>query len=494
MNRNQESGKSSSGVSRRRFIETTGTAGVALTLAGCGGGGGNGNGNGNGNGDGTVSGSVIITADQEYKDAEDAVISALHDAGLSDAVDVSITAGDFETGERRNQFVSTLDAGRSDPDIFMMDSGWTIPFIVRGQLVNLNGELSQETLDYVKNDYLDAAVQTASHPDSGDLYGLPLFPDYPVMHYRKDLVEDAGYDPEGENWATEPMTWKEFADIAADVWDQSDADYGFTTQADNYAGLSCCTFSETMTSWGGAFFGDHENLFGPIGERPITVDEEPVYNTIKMMRSFINGPDADNAHPDYPKITNSDILEFTEEDARSPFTNGKAVFMRNWPYAISINLEEGAFDPEDYDVMPLPYAVEEGEGNHAGTGGSSHALGGWHLTINPNSDNVSASARVLEAFANESVMNTIFEEVGNPPPVPSVLESANPDNVGPIGNFLETMAVAAENTVPRPVTGVWPDESPLISEEVHNAYRGQKSPENAMSDLKSSLEDVEQSV
>ncbi|MEF8882968.1 MAG: sugar ABC transporter substrate-binding protein, partial [Halapricum sp.] len=71
---------------------------------------------------------------------------------------------------------------------------------------------------------------------------------------------------------------------------------------------------------------------------------------------------------------------------------------------------------------------------------------------------------------------------------------ANPDNVGPIGNFLETMAVAAENTVPRPVTGIWPDESPLIAEEVHNAYRGQKSPEQAMSDLKDSLENVEQSV
>ena len=29
------------------------------------------------------------------------------------------------------------------------------------------------------------------------------------MIYRKDLVEEAGYDPEGENWATEPMSWQE---------------------------------------------------------------------------------------------------------------------------------------------------------------------------------------------------------------------------------------------------------------------------------------------
>jgi ABC-type glycerol-3-phosphate transport system substrate-binding protein len=450
-----------------------------LTLAGCGGGG--------GGGDGTIQ----LTADQEYADASDAVIDALYDAGLSEDIDVNIRAGDFESGARQSSFISALDAGRSDPDIFMMDSGWTIPFIVRDQIVNLSEELSQETLDYVQSDYLDSAVQTASNPETGDLYGLPLFPDYPVMHYRKDLVEEAGYDPEGENWATEPMSWQEFSEIAADTWEQSDVTYGFTTQADEYVGLSCCTFSETMTSMGGAYFGDHDNLFGPIGDRPITVNEEPVHDTIRMMRSFINGPNADNAHPDYPKITNSDILEFTEEDARGPFTGGNAVFMRNWPYAISSNLNSDAFDPEDYDVMPLPYGVESGEGSYEGTGGPAHALGGWHLTINPNSDNIDESVQVLEAFANEDVMLTILEEIGNLPPVPDVTANANPDNVGGIGNFLDTLAIAGQNTVPRPVTVVWPDQSAVVAEEVHAAYLGDKSPQKAMSDLEDRLERFE---
>jgi ABC-type glycerol-3-phosphate transport system substrate-binding protein len=480
MNRSDSSEKAA-GVSRRRFIETTGAAGAALTLAGCGGGGGNGDG----------SGSVTLTADQPYVDSSDAVTDALYEAGLNEDIDVTINAGDFESGQRQNSFASALDAGRGDPDIFMMDSGWTMPFIVRNQIVNLEDRLSQETLDYVENDYLDSAVQTASHPESGDLYGLPLFPDYPVMHYRKDLVEDAGYDPEGENWATEPMTWQEFADIAADVWDQSGVQYGFTTQAAEYVGLSCCTFNETMTSWGGSYFGDHSNLFGPVGDRPITVNEEPVHNTIRMMRSFIYGPDADNAHPDYPKITNSDILEFTEEDAREPFTSGDAVFHRNWPYAISNNVNSDAFDTEDYDVMPLPYAVEEGESDYEGAGGSSHALGGWHLTINPNSDNIDNAVEVLEAFANENVMLTILEEIGNQPPVPSVTANANPDNVGAIGNYLDTLAVAAENTVPRPVTAVWPSQSPEVASEVHSAYLGDKSPQQAMSDLEGRIQQFE---
>jgi ABC-type glycerol-3-phosphate transport system substrate-binding protein len=473
----------SKGVSRRRFLGAAGATGVAFSLAGCGGGGGG-------------SGPVELTADGEYADAQEEVTQALYDAGLSEDVEVEILPGDFETGARRAEFTSALDAGRASPDIFMMDSGWTIPFIVREQLVNLSETLSSDTLDYVQSDYLDKSVQTASHPETGDLYGLPLFPDYPVMHYRKDLVEDAGYDPEGENWATEPMTWSRFAEIAADVWDQNDnLDYGFTTQGDAYAGTACCTFNEMMTSWGGAYFGDHENLFGPVGERPITVNEQPVIDTIRMMRSFMEGPDAENAHPDFPKITNTDLVEFTEEPSREPFTGGNAAFMRNWPYAIPINLsDDAAFDPNGYDVMPMPFGVGDGEGAYEGTGGTNHALGGWHLTINPNSQKQDQAVQVLEAFANQDVMITILEVLGNQPPDPSVIEQVDESTVGPIARYLDTLSVAAENTVPRPVTTVWPDQSPLISGQINQAYQNNKSPEQAMADLEEELANVEESA
>lgn len=477
--------ESVAGVSRRRFLETTGAAGAAIGLAGCSGGGGGGD------------GPIQITMDGEWAGISDTVSETLHSAGLDDSIEIEILPGDFESGARRSEFTSALDAGRSSPDIFMMDSGWTIPFIARGQLTNLSEELSSETLSYVQDSYLPSAVSTASDPDSGDLYGLPLFPDYPVMHYRRDLVEDAGYDPGSENWATEPMSWQEFSEIAADVWEQNggpDGDeisYGFTTQADNYVGLACCTFNETMTSFGGAYFGDHENLFGPIGDRPVTVNEEPMYETIRMMRSFMEGPDAEYASSDYPQISTTDLIEFTEEPAREPFTSGDAIFMRNWPYAIPINFDSDAFAPEDYDVMPLPYGIEEGGGDYEGTGGSAAALGGWHLTINPNSSRTDEAVQVLEAFANEEVMQTNFVEGGYLPPDPSVTESIDPENVGPIGEFLDTLAVAGQNTVPRPVTVAWPDQSPQVSSEVSAAYRAEKSPEDAMSALQSELESIE---
>ncbi|PSP67280.1 ABC transporter substrate-binding protein [Halobacteriales archaeon QS_1_69_70] len=466
------------GVSRRRFVAAAGATGAVAGVAGCLGG----------------SDALQITMDQEWAGAEETVIEALYDAGLDTGVDVEILPGDFDSGQRRASFTSALDAGRSSPDVFMMDTGWTIPFIVRDQLVNLKEVLSGETLSFVESDYLQAAVDAASHPESGDLYGLPLFQGYPVMHYRKDLVEAAGYDTEG--WATEPLSWSRFAEVAADVLEANpELDYGFTTQAANYIGTACCTFNEMMTSWGGAYFGGHENLFGPIGERPVTVDEEPVYETIRMMRSFMYGPDAEHANPDLPQITTSDLIEFKEEPSRQPFTEGRAAFMRNWPYAIPINLNSGGFTAgEDYDVMPLPYGVEEGEGAHDGTGGSSHALGGWNLTINENTARLEDCVAVLEAFANQDVMVTILGELGLLPPDPSVLKGADRDAVGGLSAFVDTLEVSGQNTVPRPVTAAWPDESPLISDEVTTAYLGQKSPQEAMGDLAERLDRVETEV
>ncbi|WP_058366988.1 extracellular solute-binding protein, partial [Haloparvum sedimenti] len=392
-----------SGVSRRRFVQAAGASGVAAGVAGCLGGGG---------GDDSDENVVQLSADQDFADISDDIEEALHEAGLDEEISIEVLPGDFETDSRQASYSQALDAGRSEPDIFMMDSGWTIPFIVREHLDNLTETLSDDVIDYVESDYLGASVDTARHPETGDLYGLPLFPDYPVMQYRKDLVEEAGFDPEGENWATEPMSWQEFAEVVAEVWEyhggEEEYDYGFTTQADAYEGLSCCTFNETMSSFGGAYFGGRDNLFGPIGDRPITVEEEPVLDTIRMMRSFMLGPDAENTLDGYPQITNTDIVQYTEEDAREPFTNGNAIFHRNWPYSVVINGAEDVFG-EDLGTMPMPYGVEASESDYEGLGGSRAALGGWHLTLNTYSQKKDQATQVLEAFANENVMLTLFE-------------------------------------------------------------------------------------
>ncbi|MDG5820583.1 extracellular solute-binding protein [Natronococcus sp. A-GB7] len=467
-------------VSRRSFVAAASVAGAgSVGIAGC-------------LGRGAEEGAVVVYGDTDFQDIMDPdgeLHQALWDAGLDEAITVAVRTGPDETEQRRSAAQSALQASRSEPDIFMMDSGWTIPFILREQTVALEDQLSGDTVDLIENDYLDAAVETARHPETGELHALPLFPDFGTMQFRRDLAEDAGYDT--DDWGTEPMSWQEFSEVAADVRDDSGVDFGFTTQAAAYEGLACCTFNEVMSTWGGAYFGGLDELF-EAGDRNVTVTEEPVIEAIRMMRTFIRGQEDEYALEGYEQIAPNAIVQYTEEDARGPFAAGNVVMHRNWPYSIAIAHEEGMGD--DVGMMPMPTGVEEGQAEYDGVGGTSAALGGWHLTLNPASENQDEALQVMNAFATEEVMLTVFAVQGWIPPIVELLEEVDPEETGPVAEYAETIRIAGENAVPRPVTDIWPEQSAHIYQEVNGAYRGVKSPEEAMSDLADRLEASEADI
>ncbi len=472
-------------VSRRTFVKaasvSAATTGVAV--AGC-------------LGRAREEGTVVMSGDTDFEGImhadgdEPSVQQALWDAGLDEDITVEVQASVDDSAQRMQSYQSALQAGRSPPDIFMMDSGWTIPFILREQTTPLEDALSPEIIERVESEYLEAALETARNPETERLHAVPLFPDFGTMLYRQDLVEDAGYDT--SEWDTEPPTWQEFSEVTSDALAESGVDFGFTTQAAAFEGLACCTFTEVMSTWGGAYFGGTENLF-TAGDRPITVESEPVLDAIRMMRTFIHGPDDEHALEGYEQICPSAIVQWSEEESLSPFANGNAIAHRNWPFAIAQTGEEDAFG-EDLGVMPMPYAVSEEEAEFEGVGGTAAGLGGWHLTLNPNTDRVDEAAQVLEAFTQEEVMLTIFELQGFLPPILELVEEADPDEIGPVARYTEQIQIAGENAVPRPVTDIWPEQSALIFQEVNAAYRGVKSPEGAMADLMGRLEASEAGV
>ncbi len=344
-------------------------------------------------------------------------------------------------------------------------------------------------LTTIDEEYFDGFTDTAVDPSSGDLFGVPLYPDYPVMLYRKDLVEEAGYDPEGENWATEPMTWQEWSNIAEDVHANSDVDYGFTTQWDIYEGTSCCTFNEVMSSWGGAYFGGRDNLFGPVGDRPVTVDSEPVIQSLDMMRKFVHDEDFDHLEGYGGGFVPTEILGWIEDASLSPFAGGNAAFHRNWPYAINQSANELGTDA--VGTMPIPYAVSEENAEFQGTGGTTSALGGWHVTANPNSENLDAVRQVIDAVMTEDFRLSMLEIEGWLPPRGDLFNSDRARNVEPMGNYMDTLQVAGENTMPRPVTSVWSDQSSVIAEQANAAVNQDVSSAEAMATLQSELEDIE---
>ncbi len=468
-----------SGVSRRTFVKAAGASGVtagSIGPAGC---------LGSADRDG-----IVIHADSRFQSAQAEIQQALWDAGLDEENSITIRAAPSNTEQRRQDIQSALQAGRAPPDIFMMDSGWTIPFILREQTLNLTDRMASDVLNRIQDTYINTSVETASHPQTGNLHALPLFPDFAVMIYRKDLIEEAGYDTSG--WATNALSWQEFAEIVADTRDQHGLDYGFTTQAAAYEGLSCCTFNETMSSWGGAYFGGLDNLF-EAGNRPVTVDEQQVLDTIRMMRSFIYGEEDEHALDGFEQICPPAIVQWIENDSLGPFENGNAVANRNWPYAIAQTATEDAFGT-DIGVMPIPYGVTPEQAEYEGTGGTCTALGGWNLSINPFSDHTEECLRILEAFSQESVQILLFEEQALFPPNLELLDTEAVQEIEPLGRYTETFKTLGENAIPRPVTDIWAEQGAIIAIEVHNAYTQRKTPEQAMSDLKERLQASEEDV
>ncbi|WP_226482879.1 extracellular solute-binding protein [Natrinema amylolyticum] len=438
---------------------------------------------------------VVMTADSGvagiiHSDGDEpSVQQALWDAGLDEDIRLEIQTVVSDSASRMQTAQSALEAGRAPPDIHMMDSGWTVPFVLRNQTVNLTEELSDDVLERVNSNYLDAILETARHPQTGDLHALPFFPDLGFTLYREDLIEDAGYDT--GNWPSEPPSWEEFSAAVRDARDQAGLDYGFTTQAAAYEGLSCCTFNEVMTSWGGAYFGGVDNLF-TAGDRPITVDEERCIDAIRMMRSFIAGEE-ENTMDGYAQICPSAIVQWTEQQSLNPFAAGNAVSNRNWSYAIAETGGEDAFG-ENLGVTTRPYAVSQQEAEYDGTGGTVAALGGWNLAVSPFSERQEQALQVLEAFATEEVMLTVFELGGYLPPNLDLVAEASPDEVGPVARYGDVVQQASENAIPRPATDLWPEQSALIYQSVNAAYRGEQSPEVAMNDLAQELEQSEAEV
>ncbi|MFP8956349.1 extracellular solute-binding protein [Natrialbaceae archaeon A-CW3] len=481
----QGSGRSNSSVSRRTFVKAAGASGAAATLAGC----------IYGSDDGSGDAVVVGLGPNVINEVGDEVVDLFHENG-ADGIDIELQAGDDDTGARRDNYTNLLQADEAEPDLLLMDNGWVNVFIQRGQIANLSDELDDDDLSQVEDEYFESFTATAREPTSNDLYGIPIFPDYPTMQYRKDYARDAGFDESDfETWATEPMTWQEWADVTEQIVENSDASYGLATQWDIYEGTSCCTWNEVMSSFGGAYFGGRDNLFGPIGERPVTVDEPEFIDGLRMMRTLVAEEHDEHTSDEYPTgIAPDSILGWNEENAREAILNGDAAMQRNWPYAINLNVQ-GEDDPipiDDYGAMPIPYAVSESEANQQGTGGSTSALGGWHLTLNPSSERTGDAVEVLRAAMTDDFNLGMFELWGWVPPKPHLFDTEEAENVEPMGHYMDTLRVAGENAMPRPVTTVWPDQSELIAEEVNSAVSGDKSPEDAASDLQEGLEATEE--
>lgn len=96
---------------------------------------------------------IQVAWDQLAADNSETITQSLHEVGLSQNVELEIVAGAWDSGQRSAQYQQWLAAGRERPDLLLMDTGWTIPFIARNQVANLSTKLSEDTLKTINDEY-----------------------------------------------------------------------------------------------------------------------------------------------------------------------------------------------------------------------------------------------------------------------------------------------------------------------------------------------------
>lgn len=483
--------------SRRRFVSAVGAAGLAVSLAGCSSTGGEEQGNGN------ESSRDVTSEDLKYDgsnvtveystaplfgNAADRMRKTLYKAGLPKSIDIEFSTTVWGADDLQDRYNQILSSGRSTPDMMLTNFAYTPFFAPRRWLLDLTKVLSDGKLNELKNDYSQVMVN-AMRWDNG-LYGIPQFIDIPTIQYRKDLVEKAGYNPDRENWATKPLTWNRFAKVTKDTMEQAGTDHGYTS-AMNQRNIGSISGYEHLVTNGGNYFGDMANQDGPIGDRPVTIDDKPTIRTLRQLRTFIYGSNDKHAITDLGGgITPSEALGWDTNPSMESFQAGEAVMHRNWSFAIADFGSKENYGT-DLGVMPYPYGVSEDKAAYEGTGGSSAKLGGWHLSINPNTKKLAATVEVIKAMTTDTFYLTIFEELGSTPPKPGLFESDRAQNIDVMSRYLDTLKYQTQNQFAPPINAIWDPQKDAIGQEFHACLNQKKSPKDAVSAAQKQIKQIE---
>lgn len=319
---------------------------------------------------------------------------------------VEIVSTPNSSTERLALYQQMLAAGADDIDVFQIDIVW--PGILGGYFIDLSRYADDEPARHFPNLIANDTVD-------GKLVALPWWTDAGVLFYRSDLLEKHDFDP--------PETWAELTAIARTVQqaerEAGETDlWGYVWQGRAYEGLTCNGLEWIDAFGGGTIVAD---------DGTITVNNTRAAEALDLAASWIG------------TISPRGVLNYDEEAARGVFQSGRAVFMRNWPYAWS--LAQGGDSPVrgKVGVVALPAGSPDGH--------RSACLGGWHLAVSRFSDHP-AEAADLALFLTSTERQKVRALRGSYNPTrPALYEDAEVLAVSP---FFETLFETFENANPRP--------------------------------------------
>jgi ABC-type glycerol-3-phosphate transport system substrate-binding protein len=333
--------------------------------------------------------------------------------------------------QRHQLYVQWLNAHVGRPDVLQLDVVWTAEFAAAGWILPL------DRFGPPVKDLFPATLE--ANRWQGRLFAFPWFMDVGMLYWRTDLVPRA------------PATLDELARFArAGMSDR--VPHGIVWQGARYEGL-VTVFLEIL----GAFGGEILAVASPEGVR-----------ALDFLRGQIGG------------IAPAEVLTWHEEEARFAFQNGKAVFLRNWPYAYPLLNERGESQVAGrFAVAPMPAAQG---------GRPSAALGGAQLAINAHSRHPELAWRLIAFLTAPEQMLERAEVAGQYPPRRSLWD--DPRLAKALGVPLNNIRDILDAATPRPVTPVYSELSETLQIHLHRALSGQASSQEALRQAAREMEEI----
>ena len=351
----------------------------------------------------------------------------------------------WTSDEQHQFFVINLDGRTPSFDVLLLDVIWVPEFAQAGWLLDLSPWVTPEELA----PHFPAAVAAATWGHG--VWGLPWNMNVGVLYYRRDLL--------GKYGLTAPRTWEALVEQAARVraGERDGRLDGVLWQGKQYEGLVVNTLEH--------FWASGTSLLGDDGR--VLPDPERAAAALGFMRGLLQR----GVSPGW--VTAGD-----EELTRRPFGDGRAVFVRSWPYALDL------FETPDSPVRGrVGIAALPG---HAGGAAGAGATGGFHLAVNRRTRHPDAAIALVRFLASDYGQRAIAAPgVALYPTRVALYHDAAAVRAHPGMPRFHDLALAAR---PRPVTPYYLMMSTTLQPEFSAALVGVKRPEQAVAYARRRLE------
>ncbi len=370
----------------------------------------------------------------------------LADFAKETGINVKLVPMPSSTTDQFGQYKLWLAAGNADIDIYQTDVIWA------PQLADQLVDLTDAAKDVVK-DHFPSIIQ--SQTVNGKLVALPVFTDAPALYYRKDLLD--------KYKLAAPKTWDEMAKAAKTVTDgEKNADLqGFVFQGNAYEGLTCDALEWVKSNGGGQIVE---------ADGKISINNPKAAEALERAKGWVG------------TISPKGVLAYQEEESRGVWQTGKAVFMRNWPYAFSLGNKDDSAVKGKFDVVPLPAG---GEG-----GGSAATLGGWNLAVSKYSKHQPEAIKAILYLASAKIQKANALEQTHLPTVVSVYDDADVKAKQPVLVKWKDVFLAAVPRPSAPTKTKYNEVSNLFWTAVHDTLSGNGSAKDNLGNLEAKLTEL----